>query len=167
MLLVDRLQLFTRLEAHGLAGRNADLSAGPRIAPDAGLARAHIEHAEAAQFDAVALSQGALHALKDRLHRLLGFCLGDAGLSHNFVDDIELDHWIFWLRNPNLRILKEICAIVNSVSETLIWGVFLIFPSTKESDGHQERQMDPAHGAGARHDQSVHRKADAGRGGFL
>src|SRR5207249_3591587 len=94
--LVDRLQLFSRLEADSLPWGNTDFSSGPRIASDAGLSRAHVEHAEAAQLDAVALGQSALHALEDRLHRLLGFCLGDAGLSHNFVDDIELDHWIFW-----------------------------------------------------------------------
>src|SRR3954469_3601976 len=136
--LIDRLQLFARLEAHSFAGRNADLGSRARIASDAGLSRAYVEHAETAQLDAVALGEGALHALKDRLDCLLGFRLGDAGLSDNFVDDIELDHVSFWFGFPKLRILKEICAIVNSIEETLIWGVFLNFPSTKEPDGHQE-----------------------------
>src|SRR4051794_1059532 len=90
--LVDGLQFFAGLEANGLAGRNADLCAGARVAADAGLARTHVEDAEAAKFDAVALGERFLHGLEDGLNGHLGFCLGDAGLGHHFVDDVELDH---------------------------------------------------------------------------
>src|SRR5580704_8651712 len=46
----ERLEFFSRLEAHGFAGWNADLLSGARVAADAGLARLHVEHAEAAKF---------------------------------------------------------------------------------------------------------------------
>src|SRR5690349_15118232 len=77
-LLVDRLQLLARFEAYGLARRNADLSAGARVAPDARLPRPHVEYAEAAQFNALALGQRLLHALKHRLHGRFRLGLGDA-----------------------------------------------------------------------------------------
>src|SRR3954466_9556867 len=93
---VDGLQFFARLEANGLAGRNADLCACARVATDTSFARTHVEDAEAAEFDAVALGERFLHGLEDGLNGHLGFCLGDAGLGHHFVDDIELDHVRSW-----------------------------------------------------------------------
>ena len=73
------------------ARRDRHFRAGARIAADAGFARFHGEDAEAAQFDAVALLQRALHLLEHGLHGHLGFGLGDAGLVDDFVDDVELD----------------------------------------------------------------------------
>ena len=90
--LLQGLQLLAGFEAHGFAGRNGDFRAGARIAADAGLARLHVEDAEAAQFDAVAVLERFLHPLEDRLDRHLGLGLGDAGPVHHFVDDIQLDH---------------------------------------------------------------------------
>src|SRR5215471_10244259 len=90
--LVDGLQLFSRLEAHGFAGGNIDLGSGARIAADARLARAHVEHAKAAQFNALALAQRFFHAGENRLYRQLSFGFGYAGLVHYFIDDIELYH---------------------------------------------------------------------------
>ena len=77
--LFDRLQLFARLETHGLARRDGHFGAGARVASDASLARTHVEHAKASQLDAIALGQRALHALEYGFHRHLGFGLGDAG----------------------------------------------------------------------------------------
>src|SRR5579859_237563 len=91
-LLVDRLQLLAGFEAYGLARRNADLSAGARVASDARLPRPDVEHAKAAQFNALTLRQRLLHALKHRFHGRFGFGLGDAGLVDHFVNDIELNH---------------------------------------------------------------------------
>src|ERR1700733_8768851 len=54
---IDRLQFLPRLEAHRLARRNRDFSTGARIAPDSGLARAHIKHAKPPQFNAIAVGQ--------------------------------------------------------------------------------------------------------------
>src|SRR6516225_6140945 len=51
---LEALQFFTRLKAHGLARRDADFFAGARIAPDAGLARFHAENTEFPQLDALA-----------------------------------------------------------------------------------------------------------------
>src|SRR5262249_27476927 len=89
---VDRLQFLARFEAYRLARRDRDFGAGARVGPDAGLARANVENAEAAQFDAVSLGQRALHAFENRLDGELGFGFGDPGLVHYFVDDVELDH---------------------------------------------------------------------------
>src|SRR5262249_5995447 len=90
--LVDGLQLFPRLKTHGLAGRNVDFSAGARVTADARLTRAHIEYAEAAQFNTLALPQRSLHAGENRLDRQLSLGLGDTGLMYYFIDDIELYH---------------------------------------------------------------------------
>ena len=90
--LIDGLKFLARLEAHRFAGRNIYFGAGARVASDAGLARPNVEDAETAQFNAVTLGQSFLHTLEDSFHRHFGFGLGDAGLVHNFVDDIELDH---------------------------------------------------------------------------
>src|ERR1700739_1739940 len=49
--ILQRVQLFARLEADGLAGCDADLRPGAGIAANAGLARADAEDAKAAQFD--------------------------------------------------------------------------------------------------------------------
>src|SRR5947209_3940087 len=55
--LVDGLKFFARLEANGLARRDIYFGAGAGIASDAGLARAHVENAEAAKLDAIAATE--------------------------------------------------------------------------------------------------------------
>jgi hypothetical protein len=90
--LIDGLQLFARFKTHGFAGWNADLGSCARVAADTGLAGTHVEHSEAAQFDAIALGQGLLHALEDGFHGHLSLRFGDARLIHDFVDDVEFDH---------------------------------------------------------------------------
>ncbi len=90
--LIYGLQLLAGLKAHGFARRNADLGAGFRIAAYAGLARAHVEDPETAQLNAVTTGERTFHALKHGFHSLLGLGLGDASLSNNFVDNIELNH---------------------------------------------------------------------------
>src|ERR1700722_1067200 len=90
--LINRLQFFSRLEAHGLARRNRNLGAGARVAADASLAWAHVEHAESAQFNTIAAGQRILHALKDGFHRQLGLGLSDAGSGDHFVDNVEFNH---------------------------------------------------------------------------
>jgi len=100
--LVDRLQLFARLETHSLAGRDADFGAGARVASDAGFARTNVEDAETSELDAITQRQSLLHALKDGFHRHFSFGFGDASLVYDFVDDIEFDHYQlrrrFWRR---------------------------------------------------------------------
>src|SRR5258708_1929463 len=89
---INRLQFLAWLEAHGLARRNGNLGSSARVATDAGLARAHIEHAESAQLNPIAAGQRILHALKDGFHGQLGLGLGDASPGDHFVDNVELDH---------------------------------------------------------------------------
>jgi len=90
--LLQRLQFLAGLEPDCLARRDGDLGAGARVAADAGLARADIEDAEAAQFNALAVGQGPLHALENCFHGHLGLGLGDAGFVYDFVNNVELDH---------------------------------------------------------------------------
>ena len=49
----DVLKIFARLEADGATGRNPHLFTGSGVAPDAALARLHLEDTEAAQLDAL------------------------------------------------------------------------------------------------------------------
>src|ERR1700722_12116007 len=90
--LVDRLQLLARLEPNCFARRNRNFSASARITADAGLARSHVEDAKAPQLIAIALLQRPPHALENGFDSELGLGLGNAGLVHDFVDDVELDH---------------------------------------------------------------------------
>src|SRR5579864_4460082 len=89
---IDRLQFLPWLETDSFSGRNRNLRARPGIASNPGLAWPHIEHAEAAQFNAIALGQRLLHAFKHGFDRQLSFRLSDASLVHHFVDDVEFDH---------------------------------------------------------------------------
>src|ERR1017187_2069948 len=87
-----RLEFFAGLEAHGFARRNVNLLSGPRVASDAGLARLHIEHAEAAQFDAPSMTERIFHRFENGLDSLLRLCPGNIGFGYDSVDDVELDH---------------------------------------------------------------------------
>ncbi len=88
----ERLQFLAGLEAHGFAGRDTDFLARARIPPDAGLARADVEHPEAAQLNSFSLAKGSLHGFKDGLDGLLRFGPGYTGLVYHGVHNVELDH---------------------------------------------------------------------------
>ncbi len=83
---VDQVKVFTWLEAHSLAGRNAYLSAGARVTSYPGLTGFDSEDAEASQLDPVALGQRALHGLEDSVYRGLGL---DARESRAFDDPLN------------------------------------------------------------------------------
>src|ERR1700692_1464011 len=68
----ERLQFLAGLEAHRFAWWNADFLAGARIAANAGLARAHVEHAEAAQLDSFPFAERILHRSKNSFDGLFG-----------------------------------------------------------------------------------------------
>src|ERR1700692_2178062 len=98
---LQRLKFLAGLESNGLARWNRNLGSGARIPADARLARTNIEDPEAAQLNALAVCQRALHAFEDGLHRHLGLGLRYTGPVHNFIDDIELyqdilplDEWL-------------------------------------------------------------------------
>src|SRR5712691_1378096 len=88
----ERLQFLAGLEAHSLAGRDADFLAGPWIPPDACLARADVEHTEAAQLNPLSLAESRFHGFEDGLDGLLRFGPGHAGLVYHRVYNVELDH---------------------------------------------------------------------------
>jgi hypothetical protein len=116
--LLDRLQFFARLEANGFARRYRNFGAGARIAPNAGFSRPHVEHAEAAELDAVAFGERALHALKHGFDGNFSFGFGDARLGNHFVDDVQLDQGLAPTRKSQNTptkslMLREIDEIVN------------------------------------------------------
>jgi len=89
------MELFAGLEAHGLAGGDADLSARTGIAADAGLAGTNAEHAEAAQFNALACCQRLFQALEDRIYRCFSLRTRQAGALNHLMNDVLLDQWSF------------------------------------------------------------------------
>ena len=98
------LQLFARLEAHGLARWNVHFFARFRIAPDAGLPRPHAEDTEFAQFDALAAPESVLECFKNGFDGLLSFCPADTRLRYDSVHDVQLDH--ARLRLPEVPMLE-------------------------------------------------------------
>src|SRR5271165_1261086 len=70
---VEDVQFLARLEANSFTRRNRHFGSGARVSADARLAGPHVEDAEAAQLDAVAVCQGLLKALKNCVDR--SFCL--------------------------------------------------------------------------------------------
>jgi hypothetical protein len=86
--ILEHVQFFAGLEAHGLAGSDADLGAGSWIAADAGFAGADAENAKPAQFDALAGCQSLLKALEDRIHRSFRLGARQARALDNVMDDV-------------------------------------------------------------------------------
>lgn len=88
------MKVFARLEADGAAWRDADFGTGTRIASNAGFAWAHVEDAKAAEFDAVAASEGALEAFKDSFDGGLSFDAGQSGTLNYLMYDVLLNQWL-------------------------------------------------------------------------
>jgi hypothetical protein len=101
-LLVQQVQILAGLEANGLAWSNRDFRPGARIAPDTGLARAHVEHAKAAQFDSVASCERFLQALKHRVDCDLRLVPRQPGPF-----DYVMDYVLF---NQRIRLGSELVA---------------------------------------------------------
>src|SRR5678816_480720 len=74
--LFERLQFLAGLETNRFARRDRDFSPRARIPSDTGLARPHVENAEASKLDALAALQGTLHAFEDGFNGHLGLGLG-------------------------------------------------------------------------------------------
>jgi hypothetical protein len=55
-------------------------------------ARLNLKDTEPAELDALAALHGGPHRVEHRVHRHLGFDLGDVGDFRHFVDDVDLDH---------------------------------------------------------------------------
>src|SRR5580704_5874641 len=88
----ERLQFLAGLETNRFAGRDADFLAGARIAADACLARAHVEHAEAAQLNSLAFAERVLHRFKDGFNGLFRLGPAHAGLVYHGIYNVQLNH---------------------------------------------------------------------------
>jgi hypothetical protein len=135
------LQFLAGLEAYRLAGRNADLGAGPGIAPDSGLAGFHIEDAKSAQFNAIVSGESLLHGIEDGFDSHFRFGLGDTGPRHYIVNDILLDQRNL-LKRLNLmvdsgrRVVKNFSPIKHPVYKQggfVIQNGFLSLPKEKNA----------------------------------
>ncbi len=116
--LLDRLQFLAGLEAHGFARRYRNFRARPWVAPNASFAGPHVEHAEAAEFDAIPFGERALHAFKHSLDGDFSFSFGDTRLGNHFVDDVQLDQGLAPTRKSQNTptkslMLRDIDEIVN------------------------------------------------------
>jgi hypothetical protein len=87
------VQVFSGLEAHRLAGGDADFSAGAGVAADACFACADAENSESAQFDALACCESLFEALENRIHSSFGLAAGKARALDYVMDDVLLNQW--------------------------------------------------------------------------
>ena len=85
---VEQVQFLAGLEADRFAGSDADLSPGPRIAPDARLARPDVEDPEAAQLDPLAIGERLLERLEYGIDGRLGLVALQAGTLNHLVNDV-------------------------------------------------------------------------------
>lgn len=85
------MEFLTGFEADRFAGSDADFSPGAGIAADAGFAGADAEHAESAQFDALACGQSFFQSLEDGVDGSFRLGSGQTGTLDDMVDDVLLD----------------------------------------------------------------------------
>jgi hypothetical protein len=87
------MEFLAGLEAHSLAGCDADLGASPWVAANACFTGADAEYAKSAQFDALTGGKCLFQALEYRIHR--GLCLGagQARALDYMMDDVLLNQW--------------------------------------------------------------------------
>ncbi len=84
--LLQRLQVFSRLESDSLAGGDADFRAGAGIASDAGLPWFDRKDAKAPEFNPFVAFQGILHLGENGVDSLLGFGFADTSSSDDLID---------------------------------------------------------------------------------
>ena len=92
-LLLQRLQILAGLEAYGFSWRDVDFGSGPGVASDTGLPRFYRENAEATQLNPIVGFKCILHAVEDRIDRLLRFGLANTRPLDDLIHKIEFDHW--------------------------------------------------------------------------
>jgi hypothetical protein len=82
-----------RLEIGHALGVDVDRFAGARVAPDAGIALARRESAEAAQLDPAALGQLVGDRIEDRADHIFDLTLGEVGkVAAQFLHQLGTDH---------------------------------------------------------------------------
>jgi hypothetical protein len=82
------MKLFAGLEAHGFAGRNAHLGAGPGIASNPRLPWPHVKNPKTSQFNSLSLGEGALQGLEYRIHGRFGLIALQAGPLYHVVNNV-------------------------------------------------------------------------------
>src|SRR5581483_2870286 len=85
-------QLFSRLEANGVSGRDLHFDAGLRIAPDPFLALFHLKDAEATELDTLSARERITQTFDDRIDGLCRFDARNFRHLRDLVDDVRLDH---------------------------------------------------------------------------
>lgn len=90
-LLFKNVEVFSGLEADGLAGSDRHLGTRPWISPDTGFPRFDREHAESSQLDAVSFGERLLHGLEDGVDRCLGLGAYEPGPFDDALDEILFD----------------------------------------------------------------------------
>ena len=115
------MQFLARFEAYSLAGGDANLGAGSRIAADPGLAGAHTEDAKPAQFDALTGGESLFEALENRIHRSFCLAAGEACALDYMMDDVLLNQWGnlagatgMTVLRPTEMMLQVLCRLGNS-----------------------------------------------------
>jgi hypothetical protein len=86
------LKVFAGLEPYSAARRNGHFGPGSGISSDAGFAGAHIEDAEAAEFDALAPRQGSLQGIEDRVYGDFGLASRKAGSLNHLLNNVLFNH---------------------------------------------------------------------------
>ena len=82
------MQFFTGFEAHGFPRRDADFSAGARIAADAGFASANAEDSETTEFNALARCESFFESFKHSVDCRFGLGAGQACALDHMVHDV-------------------------------------------------------------------------------
>jgi hypothetical protein len=106
------MQLFARFEANCLAGSNADLGSGARIAADAGFTWTNVEDPKAAQLDPLSVRQCLFEGLENGIDRGLSLiALQPRSLNH-LMNDV-----LFYQGFPPSRELPDLVVIVETFSD--------------------------------------------------
>ena len=85
---VEEMKFLAGFETDGFAGGDGDFGSGAWVAADSGFARAHIEDAKTAQFDAVSSGQCLFEALKYGIDCRFGLVARQARTFDDVMDNV-------------------------------------------------------------------------------
>jgi len=102
LVLVEDVEFFPWLEAHGFAWGDGDFGTGAGIAAYAGLAGLYGEDAETSKFNAVAFHEALLHGFEDCIDSRLGLGPDEPGTLYDTLNQILLDQLALACFRPNL-----------------------------------------------------------------
>ncbi len=87
-----RPNLFARLEANGLSGRNSNFLASPRVSSHTTLAWFDNKDSETSEFDSFSALEGILERVEHGFNRDLGFYLRDVELLSDTIHNVLFYH---------------------------------------------------------------------------